>query len=294
SRANLTHYLAVPAATYRDIRVYYKTERGPTPNGQTWSTYWRENRRTAFERRGNRKTRIIGGWWFSSFARVILLRWISGTSGYRTVKMRTLLAAIFLAVISTTSQESLLEGMIRLIQEGEKQFITEPEDIPEDRMLKQYDFIVVGSTNRDYTNIPGKDGDGGESGGGKVWDNEDDAVAYSWSFFHVMFALATLYVMMTLTNWYKPNSSLETFNYNAASMWVKEISSWMCVALYSWTLVAPLLLPDREFILWIVRPVSIRSAALGLPSEADTCSATLEQHQVAKQVTASEDAIRRL
>ncbi|VEN57092.1 unnamed protein product, partial [Callosobruchus maculatus] len=142
SRANLTHYLAVPAATYRDIRVYYKTERGPTPNGQTWSTYWRENRRTAFERRGNRKTRIIGGWWFSSFARVILLRWISGTSGYRTVKMRTLLAAIFLAVISTTSQESLLEGMIRLIQEGEKQFITEPEDIPEDRMLKQYDFIV--------------------------------------------------------------------------------------------------------------------------------------------------------
>nr|CAH7717023.1 unnamed protein product [Callosobruchus chinensis] len=43
------------------------------------------------------------------------------------------------------SSESLLEGMIRLIQEGEKQFITEPEDIPEDRMLKQYDFIVIGS-----------------------------------------------------------------------------------------------------------------------------------------------------
>ncbi|CAG2058586.1 unnamed protein product [Timema podura] len=89
-------------------------------------------------------------------------------------------------------------------------------------------------------------GDGGEDGR-KVWDNEDESVAYSWSFFHIMFGLATLYVMMTLTNWYSPNSSLETLNANSASVWVKIISSWMCVALYTWTLVAPILLPDREF-----------------------------------------------
>ncbi|XP_044743939.1 probable serine incorporator isoform X2 [Chrysoperla carnea] len=93
--------------------------------------------------------------------------------------------------------------------------------------------------------------DGGESGGtrhqGKVWDNEDEGVAYSWSFFHVMFGLATLYIMMTLTNWYKPNSSLETVNANTASMWVKIISSWLCVALYGWTLTAPLVLTDRDF-----------------------------------------------
>ncbi|XP_049852993.1 probable serine incorporator isoform X1 [Schistocerca gregaria] len=91
--------------------------------------------------------------------------------------------------------------------------------------------------------------DGGESGGrsSKVWDNEEDSVAYSWSFFHVMFALATLYVMMTLTNWYSPNSSLETLNANEASVWVKVISSWLCLALYTWTLVAPICLPDRDF-----------------------------------------------
>ncbi|XP_018325873.1 probable serine incorporator isoform X2 [Agrilus planipennis] len=88
--------------------------------------------------------------------------------------------------------------------------------------------------------------DGGESGG-KVWDNEEDEVTYSWSFFHVMFALATLYVMMTLTNWYKPNSSLNTLNANAASMWVKIISSWLGIALYAWSLLAPIILRDRDF-----------------------------------------------
>ncbi|KAG5866537.1 hypothetical protein JTB14_004109 [Gonioctena quinquepunctata] len=98
-----------------------------------------------------------------------------------------------------------------------------------------------------YTPIAGNDG--GESGKGekKVWDNEEETVAYSWSFFHVMFALATLYVMMTLTNWYNPSSSLENFNHNAGSMWVKVISSWLCLALYSWTMMAPVFLQDREF-----------------------------------------------
>lgn len=81
----------------------------------------------------------------------------------------------------------------------------------------------------------------------KVWDNEEDTVAYNWSFFHLMFALSTLYVMMTLTNWYQPNSNLETLNANTASMWVKIISSWMCLGLYTWSLIAPAILRNRDF-----------------------------------------------
>ncbi|XP_043486081.1 probable serine incorporator isoform X2 [Polistes fuscatus] len=94
--------------------------------------------------------------------------------------------------------------------------------------------------------VEGRNGDA-EAGEAKVWDNEEETVAYNWSFFHLMFALATLYVMMTLTNWYEPNSNLDTLNSNVASMWVKIISSWLCMTLYVWSLVAPILFPNREF-----------------------------------------------
>jgi serine incorporator 1/3 len=40
---------------------------------------------------------------------------------------------------------------------------------------------------------------------------------------------------------------LTTFNGNEASVWVKIISSWLCIGLYLWSLVAPILLPDRDF-----------------------------------------------
>ncbi|XP_041974202.1 serine incorporator 1 isoform X2 [Aricia agestis] len=91
------------------------------------------------------------------------------------------------------------------------------------------------------------EGDGGEAGRaeGQVFDNEGDGVAYSWSFFHVVYALASLYIMMTLTNWYNPSSQLS--KENMASMWIKITSSWLCVGLYIWTLVAPAIFRDREF-----------------------------------------------
>jgi len=86
-----------------------------------------------------------------------------------------------------------------------------------------------------------------EGGGQRVYDNEEEGVAYSYSFFHLMFCLASLYVMMTLTHWYKPSSDLSAMNANEPAMWVKISSSWVCLLLYCWTLIAPLVLRDREF-----------------------------------------------
>ena len=62
---------------------------------------------------------------------------------------------------------------------------------------KMHIFTLDLGKNRNDT------GGDAESGGQRVWDNEEDEVAYNWSLFHLMFALATLYAMMTLTNWFE-------------------------------------------------------------------------------------------
>nr|VZI25229.1 unnamed protein product [Spirometra erinaceieuropaei] len=83
--------------------------------------------------------------------------------------------------------------------------------------------------------------------GQTVWDNEKDGVAYSYSMFNFMMMLAIMYVMMSLTQWYKPSAETMLLGPSYASVWVKAASSWCCIALYVWTLVAPVLFPDRDF-----------------------------------------------
>ncbi|XP_032506926.1 serine incorporator 1 isoform X3 [Phocoena sinus] len=77
-------------------------------------------------------------------------------------------------------------------------------------------------------------------------DNEKDGVTYSYSFFHFMLFLASLYIMMTLTNWYRYEPSREMKSQWTA-VWVKISSSWIGIVLYVWTLVAPLVLTNRDF-----------------------------------------------
>ncbi|XP_042362464.1 serine incorporator 2 [Plectropomus leopardus] len=86
-----------------------------------------------------------------------------------------------------------------------------------------------------------------EDGVRRAVDNEEDGVTYSYSFFHFSLFLASLYIMMTLTNWYKPDSNYQTMQSAMQAVWVKICSSWLGLAIYLWTLVAPLVLPDRDF-----------------------------------------------
>ncbi|KAM3878235.1 serine incorporator 1 [Diretmus argenteus] len=86
-----------------------------------------------------------------------------------------------------------------------------------------------------------------ENGPRRVEDNERDMVQYSYSFFHFMLFLASLYIMMTLTNWYSPEADYSTMTSRWPAVWVKITSSWVCLGLYTWTLIAPVLLSNRDF-----------------------------------------------
>ncbi|KAF8622553.1 hypothetical protein AX15_006906 [Amanita polypyramis BW_CC] len=86
---------------------------------------------------------------------------------------------------------------------------------------------------------------------GESRDDERHGTRYNYSWFHVIFAIGAMYVTMLLTDW-NVVSQKESSGHNdvyigrsEVAMWMRVISSWVCMALYTWSLVAPTLFPDR-------------------------------------------------
>ncbi|CAL8254147.1 serine incorporator 3 isoform X1 [Gadus morhua] len=105
------------------------------------------------------------------------------------------------------------------------------------------DSAVLAESEGRAGELSGEEGEGPR----RVRDNEQDLVQYSYSFFHFMLLLASLYIMMTLTNWYSPDAEYTALTSKWPTVWVKISSSWVCLAIYTWTLVAPLVLSNRDF-----------------------------------------------
>ncbi|KAB5528468.1 hypothetical protein PHYPO_G00140530 [Pangasianodon hypophthalmus] len=85
------------------------------------------------------------------------------------------------------------------------------------------------------------------AGGQNVIYDEKDGTVYSYAYFHFVFFLGSLYVMMTVTNWFHyDNAKIERLLEGSWSVfWIKMASCWVCLFLYMWTLVAPMLFPKR-------------------------------------------------
>ncbi|KAH8828194.1 serine incorporator/TMS membrane protein [Flagelloscypha sp. PMI_526] len=90
---------------------------------------------------------------------------------------------------------------------------------------------------------------------GETRDDERSGTRYNYSWFHIIFAMAAMYVGSLLTDWnIVSNRPIEAvvdpdanvyIGRSEVAMWMRVVSSWVCILLYGWSLVAPVILPDR-------------------------------------------------
>jgi hypothetical protein len=83
-----------------------------------------------------------------------------------------------------------------------------------------------------------------------IYDSKDDernSTQYNYSLFHIIFFLATTWVATLLTQNLDPESQEDFYAVGRTywASWVKIISAWICYLLYLWTLIAPVLMPER-------------------------------------------------
>jgi len=108
----------------------------------------------------------------------------------------------------------------------------------------EYNVPLLDESERSKNQSSDKDSDA-ES------DFDDDEVsntAYNYSFFHLIFAFAGMYIAMLLTDWNTISSTTEfslMIGQSWSSVWVKIITSWIAILLYLWTVVAPIFYPDN-------------------------------------------------
>ncbi|CAG88283.2 DEHA2E16676p [Debaryomyces hansenii CBS767] len=86
-----------------------------------------------------------------------------------------------------------------------------------------------------------------ESNGDNANDEERNTVKYNYTLFHIIFFLATQYVatLLTINVQQDDLGDFVPVGRTYFSSWVKIVSSWVCFVLYGWSLIAPVLWPDR-------------------------------------------------
>lgn len=78
-------------------------------------------------------------------------------------------------------------------------------------------------------------------------DDEKTATQYNYSLFHIVFLLGTMWVATLLTMNYDgdKHDDFVAVGRTYWASWVKIVSAWVCYGIYTWSLAAPVILPDR-------------------------------------------------
>lgn len=89
------------------------------------------------------------------------------------------------------------------------------------------------------------DDDSNDGRGGK--DDERGGTQYNYSLFHIIFLLATTWVATLLTQNidFERTGDFAPVGRTYWASWVKIVSAWVCYGIYSWSLLAPVVMPDR-------------------------------------------------
>ncbi|KAI9663142.1 MAG: hypothetical protein M1821_008190 [Bathelium mastoideum] len=91
------------------------------------------------------------------------------------------------------------------------------------------------------------DEDEDESDSKNPRDDERTATQYNYSVFHIIFLLACAWVATLLTMNFEGGKGEDFVPVGRTywASWVKIVSAWVCYGIYAWSLLAPIVLPDR-------------------------------------------------
>lgn len=88
---------------------------------------------------------------------------------------------------------------------------------------------------------------------------EDDEIvnaqgyeSWDWVKWHIYMCIGSMYIAVLITNWGSPQMSsgiLNAYAPNGFAFWSRVGLQWATSLIYLWTLIAPKIFPDRDFVI---------------------------------------------
>lgn len=188
-------------------------------------------------------------------------------SGTRTSALVLGAALTFIAIAySTTRAATQSRALVGKKRQGEIQLSddrnshevgivnSQPSRTETPRYQALLAAVEAGAIPRSALNEEDDDEDGDDYG--ESQDDERSGTRYNYSWFHIIFVLGAMYVAMLLTDWNfiragpsSPSTDGDGddiyIGRSETAMWMRIVSSWVCMLLYIWSLLAPVFMPDR-------------------------------------------------